>query len=87
LDFLTALLYGRHKRGRLRHRGAENFHRTFWSLTLMLARVSQRVPKNVNKVRSVFEVFFSELRHTLGSVRQQIVLIRKDSASVHAGAA
>ena len=33
-----------------------------------------------------FQVFFSEIRHTLGSVRQQIVLIRKDSASVHAGA-
>lgn len=39
------------------------------------------------KVRWVFEVFFSEIRHTLGSVRQQIVLIRKDSASVYAGAA
>ena len=47
------------------------------------------------KVRSVFQVFFSEIRHTLRSarhrggresVRQQIVLIRKDSASVLAGA-
>jgi len=31
-------------------------------------------------------MFFSEIGHTLGSVHQQIVLIRKDSASVHAGA-
>ena len=38
------------------------------------------------KVRSVFEVFFSEIRQTLGSVHQQIVLIKKDSASVLAGA-
>ena len=38
------------------------------------------------KVRWVFEVFFSEIGHTLGSVYQQIVLIRKGSASVHAGA-
>ena len=39
------------------------------------------------KVRWVFKVFFSEIRHTLGSVLHQIVLIRKDSASVYAGAA
>ena len=39
------------------------------------------------KVQSVFQVFFSEIRHTLGSMHQQIVLIKKNSASVHASAA
>ncbi len=30
----------------------------------------------------IFEVFFSEIRYSLGSMEQQIVLIRKDSTSV-----
>ena len=38
------------------------------------------------KARWVFKVFFSEIRHTLGSVRHQGGQIKKDSASVHAGA-
>jgi hypothetical protein len=39
-----------------------------------------------DKVQLIFEVFFIEVRRTLGSVRQQIVLIKKDSASLHASA-
>lgn len=51
-------------------KNVENFQRTFVFNAYAGARFLTRALDI--KERSVFEVFFSEIRHTLGRVRQQI---------------
>ena len=85
MDFLTALLAerrhrgDRHKRGRLRHQGGlvvavnSKTLKIFTALSVINAHAGVRFLTRALeiKVRSVFEVFFSEIRQTLGSVRHR----------------